>query len=168
MSANCSTKTIQVSYLATGLPEIPVEDLCHHPCELAHFIINLQKNNHAISRSKTLKFLAAATFSHPVLLPFTQNCIERFLKQQSMFAEVKYTDCMTVLLEALNVFCQIKGFSFDLLNISEPPKAQSQYQLALWANCLPSLSGEKYEKHISSHISEFSEEVTVQVKEFLH
>ena len=72
------------------------------------------------------------------------------------------------MLQALNIFCLIKGFSIDVLHIDEQPALETEYEKALWANVLPVLCKRKYMSSISTHLSNFSQEETVEVKEFLN
>lgn len=111
-----AVKTIAPLYLNTPTVDIPLEDLCYHPCELAHFIINISPQD---SRPKLFKFLAVATFCHPVLVSYTQAAIESILAGRSPFSFLKPMENKAVLLEALNIFAIIPGFSLSLLNISK-------------------------------------------------
>lgn len=83
-------------------------------------------------------------YCQPVLVKIGENAVNKIVGQTGIFSDLRdgTEDYLITLLEALNVFCLIKGFSLEVLKISKPPSIHPslEYANSLWKNSLPHLT----------------------------
>lgn len=68
----------------TNTHEISYDEFCYHPCQIANFIIHVSKMN-KYNKYKLLKWIATATFCHPVLISYAEKAINSILDNQALF-----------------------------------------------------------------------------------
>lgn len=91
--------------------------------------------------AKVLKWIGTCTLIHPVLAPRAQSCIHSLLGGASLL-DARQGQALGTLLEALNLFVLVKGFDMQVFGIKKFPQIDPEfrYGLALWKNCLSSLT----------------------------